>query len=171
MLFQPLTTPRLVLRPLKETDDAAIFSLRSDESVNRFIDRPPSTRVEDARAFISKISSSIAEGKSCYWAITQKENDELIGTICIWNLSADGKKAELGYELLPSRQGKGIMTEAIKAVIEFAFNKAGLTTLEAYTHKDNHASTRLLQKHGFTPHPERKDPENENLLIFTRIRE
>lgn len=166
MKFKPLHTNRLALRPLKESDADPIFFLRSSPEVNRYVDRPPTTELAQASTFINKISTAIAEGGSCYWAITEKGKDELIGTACIWNLTADGGTAEIGYELDPAHQGKGIMTEAIKAVLDFAFTEAGLSTLEAWTHKDNTASTRVLLKNGFIL-TDRKDPENENLLIFS----
>lgn len=167
MLTSPLlTTPRLQLRPLKESDAEGIFALRSSAAVNKYIDRPSQTKPEEASAFITKISGLTAEGKSCYWALTEKEKDALIGTACIWNLSADGQTAELGYEMNPTHQGKGLMTEAVKAVIDFAFSQTELQTLEAWTHKDNQASSQLLLKLGFMQEQGRKDPESENLLIF-----
>ena len=47
----------------------------------------------------------------------------------------------------------------MKEVIGFAF-RSGFTSLEAYTHKDNLASTKLLLKYGFVHDKDRKDPEN-----------
>ena len=87
----------------------------------------------------------------------------MIGTICFWNLSADRRSAELGFELHPDHQGKGYMDEAMKEVIGFAF-RSGFTCLDAYTHKDNLASTKLLLKHGFVHDEKRKDPDN---MIFS----
>ena len=166
MTLAVLDTTRLLLRQLKETDVSAIYSLRSNEQVNQFIDRPTAKDPEEAKAFIQKISDGIAENKSYYWGITLKDNGKMIGTVCLWNLSADRKSAELGYELHPDYQGKGYMDEAIKEVIGFAF-RSGFTILEAYTHRDNLASTKLLLKHGFVHDEERKDPENPYQMIFS----
>jgi ribosomal-protein-alanine N-acetyltransferase len=58
------------------------------------------------------------------------------------------------------------MDEAMKEVIGFAF-RSGFTSLEAYSHKDNFASTTLLLKHGFVYDEERKDPENPYQMIFS----
>ena len=120
MTLAVLDTTRLLLRQLKETDVSAIYSLRSNEQVNQFLDRPTAKDPEEAKAFIQKIT----ENKSYYWGITLKEDGNLIGTICFWNLSADRKSAELGYELHPDYQGKGYMDEAIKEVIGFASGAA-----------------------------------------------
>lgn len=165
--FPVLTTSRLILRQLEETDDRSIFSLRSDDNVNRFLDRKKPTDIHEASAFIQMINGAIAENKSLYWAIALKEDPALIGTFCLWNYSPDRKTAELGYELSPEHQGKGLMNEALQAVIRYAFDKAGFTTLEAYTHKDNHASTKLLLKQGFILQADKKDPESEDHIIFS----
>jgi RimJ/RimL family protein N-acetyltransferase len=161
-----LHTSRLLLRPLKETDEDFIYSLRSNEQVNKFIDRAPAKNIEDARAFIKKINDGLAENKSYYWGIVLKETSTMIGTVCFWNLSAGRKSAELGYELHPDHQGKGYMHEAMKEVIDFAF-RSGFTCLEAHSHKDNLASTRLLRKHGFVHDEKRKDPENPYDMMFS----
>lgn len=167
MQLPELRTERLLLRRLSETDDAAIFALRSDERVNKYIDRDPQNHIDQAKAFISKITDGYKTGNLCYWAICTKEDPKLIGTICIWNISADGKSGELGYELHPDHQGKGIMHEATGAVIRFAFDEMGITHLEAFTHKDNARSSHVLLKQGFVLQPDRKDPESDNLIIFT----
>jgi ribosomal-protein-alanine N-acetyltransferase len=75
--------------------------------------------------------------------------DKLIGTICLFDFSGDNLKAEIGYELLPDFQGKGIMQEAISKVINFGIQHIGLNSIEAYTHAENQSSTRLLEKFNF----------------------
>jgi ribosomal-protein-alanine N-acetyltransferase len=166
MSFPELQSNRLKLRSLEDKDLTALYGLRSNEQVNRYLDRAPARSVEDAQAFIRKIRDGIAGNQSFYWAITLKEQPGLIGTICIWNLSVDRKTAELGYELHPDNQGKGYMQEAIALVIRFAFDRIGLSVLEAHTHKDNSASTKLLLKNGFQLEAGKKDPDNKNNLIY-----
>ena len=166
-----LTTPRLFLRRLKDTDDVSIFSIRSNDEVNKYIGRPKQTSIEEARAHIERIKNGVAEGKSFYWGIALKDEPGIIGTVCFWNLSADGKTAELGYELHPEFQGKGYMQEAIQAVIDFGFQTAGFSLLEAFTHRGNQASAKLLRKFGFVLNPERKDPDVEHNIIFELTRQ
>lgn len=164
--FKKLTTERLLLRSLKATDKKEILILRSDPVVNKYIDRPPTTKIEEALLFIKNRNDNLKENKALYWAITLKENPKLIGTICLWNFSEDKKTAELGYELLPAFQGKGIMSEAIKKVIETSFEKMGVEMLEAFTHKDNQKSRLLLSKNNFLHDINRKDEDNINNAIF-----
>ena len=164
--FPELQSIRLKLRSLQDKDLTALYALRSNEQVNRYLDRSPARSVEDAQAFISKIRDATAGNQSFYWGITLKNQPELIGAICIRNLSVDRKTAELGYELHPDSQGKGYMQEAITLVIRFAFERIGLSVLEANTHKDNHASTKLLLKNRFELETEKSDPDNKNNLIY-----
>ena len=156
-----LETDRLTLRPLQTSDDQQIFALRSNEDVNRFLGRKPSASIDDARKFIQ----AIVENQSFYWAITSNGANELIGTICLFNLSDDHQSAEIGYELLPEVQGKGIMQEAISKVIDFAFQSLNLNLLEAYTHYKNQSSSRLLEKLDF----KRQDIDEENMVLYTLV--
>ena len=164
--FPVLTTERLILRQLKDTDDIAISSLRSDDSVNKYIARSKQTNIDQAKAFIIKINDGIKQNKSIYWVVCLKDNPDLLGTICLWNFSKDKTYAELGYELNPSSQGKGLMDEALKCVLNYSFHTLGLHTIEAFTHKDNVGSTRMLVKNNFKHAPGRIDVDNTNNLIF-----
>lgn len=164
--FKKLTTERLLLRSLKASDKKEIFILRSDPHINKYIGRAKPNNMEEALQFIRKRNEDIKENKSLYWAITFKENPKLIGTVCLWNFSEDRKTAEIGYELFPHSQGKGIMDEAVKKVISFAFQTLGLHILEAFTHKENLKSRSLLLKNNFLPDISRKDEDNTDNVIF-----
>lgn len=164
--FATLSTERLLLRQLKLTDENEIFFLRSDEIINQFIDRPKPKKIEEARDFITRINNNIKSNDSFYWAITIKGNPKLIGTICLWNFSEDKKTAEVGYELNSAFQGKGIMDEALKKIIDFSFKTIGITTLEAVTHKNNLKSISLLEKNYFLQDKTRKDEDQINNIIF-----
>jgi ribosomal-protein-alanine N-acetyltransferase len=147
--FPTLTTNRLILRALSIRDEKEIFKLRSDEQVNKYLDRAPSASIEDARSFIDKIVTAITNKTAFYWAIARKQNDNLVGTICYFNISDNDRKAEMGFELLPEFQGAGIMREALSAVIEFGIAAMKLQTIEAFVHSDNFRSIILLQKFNF----------------------
>jgi len=99
--------------------------------------------------FINAINENIHNNHSIYWAITLPQSNKLIGTICLFNLSRDLTKAEIGFELLPQMQGKGIMLEAASRIIQYGFQEIGLTFIEAYTHRENLNSRRLLEKLNF----------------------
>ncbi|UYQ94989.1 GNAT family N-acetyltransferase [Chitinophaga horti] len=68
--FPLLTTQRLTLRQLRIDDDTAIFTLRADEEVGKYLNRQPATTIHDARNFISRINENAAKGNAVHWAIT-----------------------------------------------------------------------------------------------------
>lgn len=160
--FPVLRTERLILRQLLSSDDHEIFALRSDNDVNKYLDRKPAQSIDDAKTFIRTINENTRRNYSIYWAITLNGTDQLIGTICLFDFSDDNLKAEIGYELLPDFQGKGIMQEAISKVINFGLQHIGLNSIEACTHYENLNSIRLLEKFDF-----KKNCAGEgNFLIF-----
>jgi ribosomal-protein-alanine N-acetyltransferase len=159
--FPVLKTERLTLRQLISSDDKEIFALRSDDNVNKYLDRKPSKSLEDAKNFIQTINENIQRNDSIYWAITLNGIDKLIGTICLFDFSEDHSKAEIGYELLPGFQGKGFMQEATSKVIHFGFQHVGLNSIEASTHSENQSSRRLLEKLNF-----RDSAADEKFLVF-----
>jgi ribosomal-protein-alanine N-acetyltransferase len=163
--FPTLTTERLILRQPLESDAQQIFLLRSDAIVNKYLDRQPGRTVEEALSFIRKVNERFKNNEGLYWAITQAGNEKLIGTICLFDFSDELKKCEIGYELLPNYQGQGIMNEALKKIIEFTFQTLGLGTIDAFTHKDNQSSTKLLQKFYFQG-TAITDEANSNLILF-----
>ena len=154
--FPALQTERLFLRKLSHGDDKEIYTLRSDEKVNKYIDRPRAVSSEDALNFINKTNLAIENNECVDWAITFKNESKIIGTICLWNIDKEKNKAEVGYELLPDFQGKGIASEAFSAVVNFGFSVMKLQSIEAYTHKENQSSIKLLEKFNF-----KRDPEAE----------
>ena len=160
--FPVLKTGRLTLRQLRSSDDNEIFALRSNDNVNKFLGRKPAKSIDDAKNFIKTINENIQRNDSIYWAIILNGTHKLIGTICLFNFSEDHSKGEIGYELLPDFQGKGIMQEAISKVIHFGFQHVGLNSIEAYTHCENQSSTRLLEKLNF----KRYSTADENFKIF-----
>ena len=169
--FPILKTERLILRCLELSDDQQLFKLRTNKKVNKYIVRPIQKDIKEIRAFISEINTGINNNELIDWVITLKENPKLIGSICFWNFSNNKTVAEIGYELDPAFQGKGIMSEALKKIIDFGFQEIELDTIEAYTHKNNNDSTKLLQKYNFKQDAERIDKENRDNMIFTLTKE
>ncbi len=82
------------------------------------------------------------------------------------NFSENYKTAEVGCDLNPKFQAKGIMSEALKAVIEMGFKGFKLDKIEAFTHRDNESSKKLLEKNGFSFIENRTGLDNEANRIF-----
>jgi len=164
--FPEIKTGNLVLRKLKISDRSDIFAIRSDKGIAEYLDRPICRTLKEAAEFIEKINNGINRNESFYWAVTGKNNQGLMGTICMWYLSADRLVAEVGFEILPSFQGKGIMSEALCAIIEFGFNQIGLKFIEGTVHRNNIRSIKLLQKNNFKLKPGTPSEEDQEMITY-----
>lgn len=166
-VFPTINTLRLSLRQLSLQDAEEVLFLRSDAEVNEFIKRQTPTKIQDAIDFVNKIELSYAKREALSWVISLKNDPKMVGSICLWNFSADRKTGEVGYDLHPSFQNKGIMTEALKEVLAFGFNRLDLEKIVAFTHRDNENSKNLLTKNGFELMEQETDPDNEDNIIFS----
>jgi len=164
--FPDIETVRLLLRKLKKSDWQMISYLRSDKKVNEFVQRPSAQSKEKALEFISKTNSGFKSRKLYYWTITEKYNDKMIGSICLWNFSQDRKTAEVGYDLSPKYQKKGIMDESLKSVLEYGFKTLNVDLIEAFTHRRNESSKILLERNGFSLVEGKKDEHNRDNIIY-----
>lgn len=147
--FPILKTSRLILRQLEPDDVYDLYALRTNDVVNRYIDRPKPQALDEVDSFIKTINRGISQNEWLYWAIILKKEKQLAGTICLWQFSPEKNAIELGYELLPQFQGKGIMQEAFEAVANYGFQQLRLQSMEAYTHPDNTSSIVFLERNGF----------------------
>ena len=84
--FPELISERLILRRPEMNDTDDLFLLRTDASVNEFIERPLPLTKEDIEYFIKKIWKGIENDGWLYWAITIKGDNKFAGTICYWNI-------------------------------------------------------------------------------------
>ena len=162
-----IETERLVLKSIDESHVEDILKIRSNEVVNQFVKRIPPKTNYDALDYILTIKKRVQNNESLNWGISYKNQQNLIGTICLWNFSDDRTEAEVGYELLPDYHRNGIMSEALKAVLKFGFNELYLNEILAFTNKFNENSKSLLLKHQFILEEGRADegfPEN---LVFS----
>lgn len=131
-------------------DDAPeVFFLRSDSRIMQYLDRAPAASLEEAAQFIETINNQEKAGAAITWAITLKEEPKLIGTIGFWNIQQQHYRAEIGYALHTQQQGKGLMQEALTAVLDFGFARLKFHSVEANVNPANAASIKLLERKGF----------------------
>ena len=147
--FPILHTERLTLRQITHNDTNEIFMLRSDHRVMKYVDRPMPKLPEDVTGLIQKMIDGINNNDSISWAISLQSDPELIGMIGFWRIEKENYRAEIGYMLHPDYQGKGIMQEAMTAVLDYGFNVMKLHSVEANVNPANEASIRLLGKNKF----------------------
>ena len=166
-----LETERLLLKEINESHVEDILRIRSNEIINQYVHRKPPKNNYDALEFILTIKKRTADNQTFYWGISLKDQPNLIGTICLWNFSEDRATAEVGYELLPEYHRKGIMSEALSAVLDFSFNELQLLEIVAMTDKLNENSKLLLLKHHFVLEEGREDEGFPDNLVFSLKKE
>lgn len=164
--FPILTSERLRLRQLSIEDQQAILALRSDPAINKYLDRAPSQTIEDAINFINQINANIQKNNSIYWVITLSETNTVVGTISLFDFSAEKNSCEIGYELVTKFQGQGLMKEAAATVITYAFETLQFQKIVAFTHHQNQQSIQLLKKFNFFLSPE-TNKGNPNGRLYT----
>jgi ribosomal-protein-alanine N-acetyltransferase len=147
--FPVLETQRLRLRKLIDTDVNELFNLRSQEQVMKYIARPLPKNKADIYQLIQAINRSFDENEGITWAITLKDQPQLIGTIGFWRIMKEHFRAEVGYMLEPAFHNQGIMHEALAAALDFGFSKLGLHSVEANISPENIASRQLVAKNNF----------------------
>ncbi len=170
--FIELKDNRLLLRRITKEDVEMILFLRSDEDVNAFIKRNEDDKtksIEDALNFIVKIDDGLKANRFISWGISLIGSKAIVGTICLWNFSEDLLKAEIGYDLSPEFQKKGIMNDAMQLVLQYGFESLKLSRIEAYTHRDNESSKALLVRNGFLLNQNKTDEDNIDNQIFQLV--
>lgn len=162
-----IQTQRLTLRVLTNNDVDIVFALRSNKQVIKYIEREPIKNLFAGEEKTQELVKYIDNNESISWVINLTSKNKKMGSICLWNFSADRKKAEVGYDLLPENHNKGFMHEALKSVLLFGFNTLQLNKIEAFTSKHNKGSIALLEKNDFKLHPDRIDDGFPDNLIFS----
>ena len=144
-----LKSKRLILRKLRPEDNEALYTIFSDIPTMKYWGHVPYTNKQQAIDSIQEYLTWWNAGKSLCMAIENKASPGLIGTISLFNFYEDSRRAEVGYILSRTHWGSGIMSEALKAILDYAFLELNLNRLEADIDPDNASSAGLLKKMGF----------------------
>jgi ribosomal-protein-alanine N-acetyltransferase len=149
-LFPTLHTPRLQLREVTLSDAPAIFKMRSDKRVMRYMAMPPPKDISEAQQQIQKYLQGYQQNEAIRWVICLREQpDELIGTVAFWKMDKANHRAEIGYTLQYDYWRQGIMSEAIGAAMEYCFRVLNFHSIEANMYPENEESRGLVEKLGF----------------------
>lgn len=144
-----LSTPRLILRALVDEDAPAIFELRSNPNVMRFIPKPLNTSTDESLLMVREFHQASLRSDSIMWGITVKGSNKVMGYIGFWRILKEHHRAEIGYALHPDLWGQGLMSEAVAATMDHGFRKMRLYSVEAAVTPDNHSSIQVLERNGF----------------------
>lgn len=147
--FPILETERLRLRTSGPDDAEATLAVLSSEDVCRYYDLSPLTVREEASKLIANRAAAFAREERIRWALAFREDDVVIGSCGLSRWDEEAAQAEVGYELAPAWQGRGLMREALASVLGFGFDRMQLARVEANVVPENEPSLWLLRRLGF----------------------
>jgi ribosomal-protein-alanine N-acetyltransferase len=149
--FPVLETKRLVLRRMTMDDDEFFLRNFSDPVTVDLTGWEPPKNIESAREELREhCIDNFTNSTGIRWGVTIKGNHDLIGTLGIYKWDKVNHHAEMGYDLLPEHRNKGIMTEAMTAVLDYVFGTMRLNRVCALIDPRNSASRNLLLRLGFS---------------------
>ena len=143
-----LETERLILRKMTLNDVEAVFAYASDPEVSRYTLWEAHRSIEDSRAFLKLTTQKYENGGEPDWGIVYKGNGCLVGVCGLVNWEAEHARAEVGFVLSREYWGRGLMSEAVRAILRFGFERMNLNRIEARCIAENAASARVMEKAG-----------------------
>ncbi len=139
------------LRPVEEKDAAVIFALTDANRayLRRWLPWVDGTRsVAETRAFIERSQEQVRLGQGFQASIVYR--GQLVGVVGFVYMDAPNRRAELGYWIAEGFQGRGIMTRACRALVDFAMESLGLNRVEIRADVANVRSRAIPERLGFT---------------------
>jgi len=146
-----IATQRLILRRFIINDVDNMFNnWASDKDVSKYMRWRQHENIEETKMRINQWLLDYNRASFYIWAIALKESDEAIGSIGLFIIDENDLCGDVGYSIGKKYWGQGITTEALKAVLGFAFENIGFNRIETYHSINNAASGRVMQKSGMT---------------------
>lgn len=140
-------TERLGLRPVTVSDAPAIFAYASQAAPTRFMTFPRHGDLSMSLAFAERCEACWAAGAAFPWAIIENATTALAGVI---ELRLSPPKADFGYILGEPFWGRGMASEAARAVVDWAIAQPKIFRVWATCHPENGGSAAVLRKAGLT---------------------
>jgi ribosomal-protein-alanine N-acetyltransferase len=136
------------LRPLRVADTDAFYTYLRDPVVTQLTSYPV-VSVPMVEAMIERSLSRWAAGELSKWGVALQNDDQLVGTCGFNEYSQIHRWAELAFDLAQVHWGKGLMRQAVAAVLQWTYQQAQVDRVHAFVRVDNGRSQRLLEQSGF----------------------
>ncbi len=143
-----LETPDLILRPFQMRDAEDLYSWCSDPEVARYVLWDPYRSPADARDYLRAMLRRYRQGAPGSWAMEDRHSGHVIGSIGVMGINVEYKSAEIGYSMSRAYWNRGLMTQALSAVLRTLFETLGLHRVEGQCDIRNPASGRVMEKSG-----------------------
>jgi RimJ/RimL family protein N-acetyltransferase len=146
----PVTTPRLLLRPLAPGDADGLLAYRSIPGVCRYVPFEPQTREELLEHIASRWARTelTAEGQALTLGVQVRDTGALAGDVMLAWQSQEHRSGEIGYVFHPGLSGRGYATEAADALLRLGFEGLRLHRIVARIDERNEPSARLARRLG-----------------------
>ena len=148
MRLPRLETPRLVIRRMTMADAGDIYEYGRDPEVSRHVLWDAYQSLGEAKAYVKYVQRQYRLNEPASWGIELKATGRIVGTIGFMWIQRDNAAAEVGYSLARGLWNRGLMTEALRAVIDFGFRGLNLNRIEAQHESENPASGAVMRKCG-----------------------
>lgn len=144
-----LETERLVLRRFAIEDAVMVFdNWAGDDEVTRYMTWPTRRNIEETEKSVCSWAERYVSDSFYHWAITLKEDGNLIGFVSVISCDEIVQKVEMGYCIGKRWWNKGYMTEALAKVVYFLFKEVGVQRIQACHDTNNPNSGRVMSKCG-----------------------
>jgi len=155
-----LLTPRLTLREFCETDFGSFRELEARPETYHYETTSPSE--ERTREYLQKAQQDTLQSPRTRYrlAVTGLGQAYILGRVTLGLNNDSIREWEIGWAIHPAEWGKGIATEAAQCMLDFAFAQLNAHRVVAFSHAENAASLRVMQKLGM---------QQEGLLRETRL--
>lgn len=176
MTFETLQTERLSLRKLTDDDYNSIFKNLTDAEIMQLLNIETPEKLEIEKAKQQKGYATFNK-RFLIFQLLDKETQLFLGWCGYHTWYVDHGRAEIGYGLIDEHtKGNGLMSEAMKAVLQYGFENMQLNRVEAFVAPDNIPSMKIVQKFNFTREGQLrkhylKDGELEDSVVFGLLKE
>lgn len=165
---------RIRLIPLTEDHVEDLFAIYSDAEVMRFYDSHPHTERSQTERLLELLQERERNGVGFRRGILFEGGSRVVGTIG-FNTWTKERSADVGYDLSRDHWRRGIMSEALAAVVHHGFERLGVHRIQAEVVPGNEASERLLAQSGFVREGLLRDKyffkgAYQSMVVYSRLR-
>ncbi|MFR8732958.1 MAG: GNAT family N-acetyltransferase [Clostridium perfringens] len=147
--FPIIETERFILKEIEEKHKNHFISLFSDEDIMKYSGTEVYDPEKQVEFYFKKVKLMYKEKKGIRWAIINKESEAFIGDIGLYNIDFYSNNTEIGYTIEKNFWGKGVASECIKAIENFAFEILDMNRIIDMIDSNNISSIKLSEKLGF----------------------
>ncbi|KKX56131.1 GNAT family N-acetyltransferase [Brevibacillus borstelensis] len=148
--FPIIKSDRFILKKIDANHLEDVFEIYSNDKVFEYCGIIPKHNKETVKSMIGHFERDFNKKSRVKWGIfTHVESDKLVGIIEAFDFNQKVNMVTIGYFLAEAHWGKGIATEAVKALVRFLFHEVNVNRIQAEVMPPNEISKKVLIKNGF----------------------